>query len=99
MKEEEDVNMFGDIQSENEEDYVMPVYNENPRFDDSPAEQAEAEDEKFEETPQVMKPDLREFPHVQKSGDAPAIDEEDAEMEEEPATGDSPYIKTQIFSE
>lgn len=39
--EEEDINMFGDIQSENEDDFVMPpfsgvepIYNESPEQDD-----------------------------------------------------------------
>jgi hypothetical protein len=61
---EDDVNMFGDIQSDNEDDYVMPVYNENAAFEESP-DQAEPEDEKFEETPQVMKNGITSFLQVE----------------------------------
>ena len=46
--QDEGMNMFGDIQSDNEDDFVMPPFNEeNPAVDDSP-EQQEADDDKLD---------------------------------------------------
>lgn len=91
LKEEADINMFGDVQSDNDDDFVMPVYNEPP-FEDSPAE---AEDDKFEETPQVVKQAASPLHDLQEFGE----DSEDVEMEEDLLTGESPPIQTSILDE
>jgi hypothetical protein len=88
--------MFGDIQSDNEDDFVMPVDNE-PVYNDSPDA---AEDSKLEETPRDKEP--REV-HLQ-AFIAPApepyelsdhSDHSDSEMED----AESPLIKKSILDE
>ena len=44
------MNMFGDIQSENEDDFVMPPYNEeNQPAEDSPEQVEQDDDMKIDE--------------------------------------------------
>ena len=79
--------MFGDIQSDNEDDFVMPAFgDEGPAYNDSPDQVEADEADAFDEANEV----LNQFEPV-----VPVVvddweDEEDVDMDEEPVAGESP---------